>query len=120
MRRVGTSMGDGVSNVAVGRRRVLTAAEKPNKAKHIKRKTMDLESELTVWYLEYAFKNGWFGRKPLAKWSWPTVADVCRVKGMDEDELRDSLESGIVIRNGKVGFARNPTIGGLHNPNSGF
>lgn len=86
---------------------------------------MDLEMELTVWYTQHAFKNGLFGSKPRPSWSWPTVGEVCRATGMDEDELGEAVGGSVVIRNGKVGLARNPslsTAGGskLYNPNSGF
>lgn len=86
---------------------------------------MDLESQLTAWYVDAAFKKGIFGTRPRSSWSWPTVEAVCNSTGMDEDELRASVGGNVVIRNGKVGLARNPkvrTVGGgdLYNPNSGF
>ena len=93
----------------------------------------NVNGALQMWYRLNAFDNGFFGLKPRKKWRWPTMDELCEKTGMDEDGVLADIEQMndicgeqvVVIRNGKVGFARNPSnedcLGRkIHNPYSGF
>ena len=93
----------------------------------------NVNGALQMWYRLNAFDNGFFGPKPRKKWRWPTMDELCEKTGMDEDGVLADIEQMndicgeqiVVIRNGKVGFASNPSNKDgrgreIYNPNSGF
>lgn len=93
----------------------------------------NVNGALQTWYRLKAFDNGFFGPKPRKKWHWPTMEELCEETGMDEggvladiEQINDVCgEQVVVIRNGRIGFAENPTNKDsrgreTYNPNSGF